>query len=111
MILPNSGQAVVPAEKLTDYLLSDQHPTGRHKARFFRALGFSPEQPEILRLALLNHAQSNLVLADEVTPYGTKYVVAGLLITPNGTAALVCSVWIVESGSQAPRLITAFSDH
>lgn len=36
MNVPNLETAVVPAGKITDCLLSDSHPDGKHKAKFFR---------------------------------------------------------------------------
>lgn len=39
MKLPRNREAIVPELKLTDYLLSETHPVGRAKAKFFRALG------------------------------------------------------------------------
>ncbi|TVQ42895.1 MAG: hypothetical protein EA370_00040 [Wenzhouxiangella sp.] len=38
--LPNPEQAVVDERKIRDYLLSPVHAVGRHKAQFFRALGY-----------------------------------------------------------------------
>ena len=47
MPLPRLECAVVPAEKLTAYLLSDTHPDGAPKAEFFRgppvAARFAPK--------------------------------------------------------------------
>ena len=40
MKLPNGKNAIVSKEKLTDYLLSETHATGKFKAKFFRNLGF-----------------------------------------------------------------------
>ncbi|MEX2174469.1 MAG: DUF6883 domain-containing protein [Pirellulaceae bacterium] len=108
MLLPHVDQAIVAVEKLTDYLLCKQHPTGKHKARFFRGLGFSLEEPELFRTCLLNHARSNLVVIEEVTPFGIKYVIDGAIVAPNGSSPRVRVVWIVESGTQSPRLVTAF---
>jgi hypothetical protein len=41
--LPNAEDAVILAEKLTDYLLSSSHPVGRFKAGFFRSLGYEAD--------------------------------------------------------------------
>ncbi len=35
MKLPNRERAILPRERIRDYLLSDSHPDGRHKAAFF----------------------------------------------------------------------------
>jgi len=39
--LQNFRRAIIPQEKLLDYLLSPTHPVGQFKARFFRALGYT----------------------------------------------------------------------
>jgi hypothetical protein len=56
--LPNASRAVVPEAKITRYLLSETHPAGRSKARFFTAHGFSPAQWEVLATALPDHAMA-----------------------------------------------------
>ena len=62
MKLPNSGKAIVEERKVCDYLLSDSHPVGRFKARFFAGIGFSSEdwsvlQRELRRIAATGEAQ------------------------------------------------------
>ena len=52
MLLPNAERAEIAAEKLRDYLLSNEHPIGRFKARFFTALGFSAARWQELEFAL-----------------------------------------------------------
>ena len=46
--LPRADRAIIPPEKLTDYLLSTTHPVGSAKARFFRGHGFNDDNPELL---------------------------------------------------------------
>ena len=38
MKLPHGADAEVPLAKVSDYLLSAEHPVGRFKARFFASL-------------------------------------------------------------------------
>ena len=38
MILPNADKAVVPIEKLRDYVLNTSHRTGGHKAIVFASV-------------------------------------------------------------------------
>ena len=52
MKLPNHEQAVVPRAKIVDYLLSDSHRDGRHKAAFFKRFGYAAESWEGLAQAL-----------------------------------------------------------
>jgi hypothetical protein len=42
--LPNADLAEIDPQKLHGYLLSQTHPVGRFKARFFAALGYSAER-------------------------------------------------------------------
>ncbi|OGH39144.1 MAG: hypothetical protein A3B44_01840 [Candidatus Levybacteria bacterium RIFCSPLOWO2_01_FULL_38_21] len=54
MRLPYSGNAVIPREKLTKYLFSETHATGKFKARFFRNLGFDEPNVDLLPYILYN---------------------------------------------------------
>jgi len=48
-ILPHLERAVVPLEKLSDYVLSPDHPKGKDKARVFKAvLGIERKHAEVL---------------------------------------------------------------
>lgn len=60
--LPNAEAAVVPAEKIRDYLLDLGHPVGGDKARFFIHFGFQRARWEELADALRRHAQENPVV-------------------------------------------------
>lgn len=58
MKLPNSDKAIIPKDKLTDYLLSETHPVGSSKAKFFRGLGFNEANANVLAKLLLHMAQT-----------------------------------------------------
>ena len=108
MKLPDAAHAFVPLAKIKDYLLSETHVVGRAKAAFFYELGFTRERPEDLRRALLDVARRGDIAEVVRTPYGTKYVVDGLLLAPTGERVKVRTVWIVERGDFRPRLVTAY---
>ena len=63
MKLPHVEQAIIPERKLTEYLLSPTHRTGRDKAAFFTRFGFNREQWETLADALRRHAVEHEVNA------------------------------------------------
>jgi hypothetical protein len=105
--LPNAAQAVVDPAKVRDYLLSPEHPVGRAKARFFGALGFRRADWSALRDALLAHARGEAEPAGGGA-HGQKYAVRGILQGPAGREAPVVSVWIVLTGEDVPRLVTAY---
>jgi hypothetical protein len=108
MQLPYIDEAHVSELKSSEYLLADDHPTGRSKALFFRTLGFRKDQPAVMRLALLQHATVNDVSSVQQTVFGSKYLIDGRLSGPNGNSARIRSIWFIEAGEHGPRLITAY---
>ncbi|HUW99810.1 MAG: DUF6883 domain-containing protein [Phycisphaerae bacterium] len=108
MKMPGLVHAVVPKDKITSYLLSETHPTGRAKAIFFCGYGFAPGAWEELVEALVRHAASHEVAATEESRFGVKYTIEGPLETPDGRNPRVRVVWFVRKGEGAPRLVTAY---
>ncbi len=108
MRLPNADRAQVDREKITEYLLSTDHPDGRSKARFFTGFGFRIESWNILAEALRKHGTSHFVVTAVESGFGTRYTIEGELETPDGRKPRVRTVWMVEKGSETPRLITAY---
>jgi len=108
MKLPHLEKALVPRAKITDYLLSDTHEDGRHKAAFFTRYGFARESWEILAETLRRHAAEHEVARVQDSPFGTRYVVEGIITTPDGRTALLRSVWFIRHGEEEPRLATAY---
>jgi len=108
MRLPRAADAVIKPIKVRDYLLSSTHPLGRFKARFFLALGFSPESWQILSAALRHHAEVGSATELENTLYGRRFAVTGELEGPEGRKAVVVSVWIILEDEDVPRFVTAF---
>lgn len=58
--------------------------------------------------ALRNHALEHEVRHRTESDYGTRYVIEGVLYTPDGRNPLVRTVWIVDDDATAPRLVTAY---
>lgn len=108
MKLPNYGIATVPKAKITQYLLSLTHPDGFSKAQFFIQFGFKIEHWEQLATALLKHAAIYDVTKIESSAFGTRYVIEGTLITPDGRSPMIRSVWFVGQEDEQPRLATAY---
>jgi hypothetical protein len=100
--------AYVPTEKILDYLLSESHPVGSAKARFFRMHGYSRRNWKRLADALTDHAIQNDMLKTEESRFGIKYIVKGPLACPTGDTPVVVTVWFIAKGEETPRLVTAF---
>jgi len=108
MKLPNAERAIIPSDKLSDYLLSKSHLIGRWKARFFLSIGFSEEKADELKDALMNVAKNGEIKRTIKTDFGVKYVVEGVIWGPSGRRAAIRTIWIAETGQDRPRLITAY---
>jgi uncharacterized protein DUF6883 len=108
MKLPDYNSAVFPQAKITEYLLSSVHCERRSKAAFFIRYGFSVEWWEDLAMTLRRHAAEHDVVRIEDSPFGTRYIVEGILAAPDGRAPLIRSVWFIEIGERVPRFVTAY---
>ena len=108
MLIPNADRATIDPAKLRDYLLSAAHPIGRFKARFFTALGFTPDRWEELVEALrIQHLTQDGQPAG-TTERGQKYTIRAILNGPIGQSAPVVSVWFIPVGGDVPRFVTAY---
>ncbi len=108
MKLPNADKVVVEREKIVDYLLNANHRYGASKARFFSKFGFHAEKWAQLAQALRRHGQSHEVRRARETGFGPRYEVEGELSAPDGRSPRVRTVWQLDHGEVAPRLITAY---
>lgn len=108
MPIPDAKSAYVPHEKLSEYLLNEQHPVGGSKAKWFRSLGYDPADGGVLGHDLLTLIQTTEDYVEKSSSFGTKYIVSGKILTPNGVDANVTTVWIVELADKQPRLVTAY---
>jgi hypothetical protein len=108
MRIPRCNEAYVSIAKLQDYLLSKTHPVGRSKAKFFRSLGFDETKTALLEARLLAIVRSEDYVEVAPSPHGTKYVVERAIQTPRGDGVQIRTVWIIETGENRPRFVTAY---
>ena len=106
--LPNIEAALIPRNKLENYLLNLGHPIGGGKAKFFLHFGFRRENWQTLENALRLHARQNAVARSMSDPDGVVYLIEGALETPIGRKPRVRAVWLIETGELAPRFISAY---
>ena len=107
MKLPNAEHAVVEREKIIDYLLNPTHRYGASKAEFLLDFGFRLDEWEQLADALREHGQTHEVMKTKQTPFGPRYEIDGELTAPDGRTPRIRTVWQLDHGQLAPRLITA----
>jgi hypothetical protein len=104
--LPNHEQANVAREKLLEYLLVLEHSVGGSKAAFLARFGFTRKNWVALQEALLQQARVNEVTDSRTTIHGQYFEIVGRLSTLDGRNPTIRSVWLIDRGSNSPRLIT-----
>jgi len=109
--LPAYRSAQNVAEKLTSYVLNDQHPRGKHKAIVFRsALGYNIGDAEILHTRIMEGLQKYRAQSTGHNGYGEQYRVT-MLIEGIGdkanTKQPVDTGWIIRDGESFPRMVNA----
>ena len=108
MKLPNAERAVVDIGKLRDYSLNPLHESGKHKARVFKsALGITNEDAEWLRERVLEAALDGEAVAQPASVFGEIFVL-DFSLEREGRRALVRTSWIVEYGTDFPRLTSCY---
>ncbi|MBI3537287.1 MAG: hypothetical protein HY070_07020 [Chloroflexi bacterium] len=108
MKLENFKRAIVPQRKITAYLLSPTHRDGKSKQAFFTRFGFSFDEWKDLAAALLKHAADNEVTRVEQSPFGVRYVIDGIINTPDGRNPRIRSIWFIGEREETPRFATAY---
>lgn len=110
MKLRNAHLAIVERHKVVDYLLNSAHPDNGGKAQFFESLGFSADVPELLIDALRSVAHTGEIVEIVQSSHGEKYVADGPVSsqTEGSHRRVVRTVWIIDRGLDAPRLVTAY---
>jgi hypothetical protein len=106
--LPNAHLTLVEEAKVLDYLLNAAHPDNGGKAAFFLGLGFSRTRWQDLANALKNVAGTAEISKNMETPHGVKYILEGQIKSTSGKTAMVRTIWVVDRGEVAPRLVTAY---
>ena len=59
-------------------------------------------------MSLRAHGRTHEVTAIVESRFGTRHIVEGELVSPDGRNPLMRTLWILEKGEAAPRLVTAY---
>lgn len=103
--LPGADAAFVDLRKIADYLLNPAHPQNGGKAGFFFRHGFVADS---LATSLADYPQRNPLAREQASLHGRKFVVHCTIASPDGRNPCITSIWIVDSGDDRPRLVTAY---
>ena len=108
MLIPNAERALVDIRKLCDYCLNPAHPEGKYKARLFAAaLGMTAYDAENLRSELLQVIKTHDATVGRRDAYEQRYLI-DFLLEWQGKQVMIRSGWIIEWGSDTPRLTTCY---
>ena len=102
MKLPEAEVAEISEHKIVGYRLSSAHQMGKSEAAFFGKHGFAVINWKALAQAQRAHATTNPIAQTMETLYGTRYVVDGPLVAPDGTALNMRSVWFIRRATTVP---------
>jgi len=106
--LPRAEDAVVDLGKLRDYVLSAEHPRGRHKARVFRSsLAIGAGDAAWLRAAILDAVRAADAAKIDTDRFGSRWR-TDLAIVRGDRHAVVRCIWLVPPAEGAPRLVTCY---
>ena len=106
--LPNADRAEIHLQKLSNYSLSTEHQTGKHKARRIKAvLGFEAKDAELIAKMVLASLPAYQSVAGVSNAWGRMFTVDMPLTGPAGTA-IVRAAWIIDDGLDVPRLTSFY---
>jgi hypothetical protein len=108
MPIPHAERAVADIRKLRDYRLNPLHDEGKHKARLFAAVGIVASDAEELLNALLNAVKKHDVQLGRRDAFGQRYIL-DFVLEWRGQRTMLRSGWIIEHGTDAPRLNNVLS--
>ena len=103
--------AKIPDEKLTEYALNFEHPTGKEKAKAFKeALGYTKESYTDLKTKILDSFDEKELVYKREDQYGKRYEQIMQITGPNGKTANVLTAWIKDNDNAEPRLTSIYVD-
>ncbi len=78
------------------------------KLSFSVCFGFDETNFDLLRQGLIAISQTCDVQKEILSPHGKKYIIDGLLLTPDNRYVKVRTIWIIDKGQDKPRFVTAY---
>ncbi len=105
--LPNAATVQIADSKVRDFILDASHVDNNGRAEFFLGVGFTQQQWDVLRDALVADPLNNAVFRVTQTGFGTRYRVRCRVVSPDSRNPCIDTVWVIDQGNTAPCFITA----
>lgn len=107
--MPNVDKATINPNKLTEYALNPEHPTGGNKARVFeKTLGYNKSNANELMEQIYRKLPNSEAVLGKLDSYGQRYTVDIMITGPNGKTVMVRTGWILKVNSDVPELATLY---
>lgn len=109
-LLPHFEQAVIPIEKLENYVLNSEHPKGKNKARVFQStLEIERRHANVLAELIQKSLLRAPAEQGETTEYGDCWTTWHEIIGFNGQSAVVTVAWMFKKNAeQIPVFISCY---
>ncbi|MBS1593464.1 MAG: hypothetical protein JST90_04020 [Bacteroidetes bacterium] len=99
----------IAPEKITLFLLNTMSESGASKAKLLIHFGFSPDRPEELEAAILQHALVNEVAKTVMfNDKEERYLIEGPLMTPVGRTINLRCVWYRKINQEIIKFVTLY---
>jgi hypothetical protein len=108
MKLQDSHNSFVANSKITEYLLNLNHEKGKSKAKYFFGFGFALNKISEFKNALVQHSIQREIYQEVQNDFGKKYELRCEILTPDSRNPCIVTVWIIDNGSNIPKLVTAY---
>lgn len=107
-LLPNYEKADINIQKVRGYILNQNHPIGKHKAKVLQAiLSINSNDAERFVEMIKAGLRFNHAISGKMDIYGQRYFV-DMKISNFDKAAIIRTAWIVESKDGVPRFISCY---
>jgi uncharacterized protein len=107
--LANAENAIISPDKIFGYSLNPDNPRGSDKAVVFdSALGYNQSNGLQLVEAIRSGIATNMASFYAANQFGVQFRIDMPIFGPNGNTRVVRTGWIYDTGSDRPRLVTAF---
>ncbi len=109
-LLPNFQNAVIPVERLKDYVLNSEHPKGQHKARVFRErLNIERRHAGVLAELIRSGLPKAPAERRDTNEYGDVWTTWHAINGLNAQSAIVTVAWMFRKNAEdTPVLISCY---
>ena len=107
ILLPNYQNAIIPAEKFTEYALNPLKDKNKAEA-FEKALGYNLNNSDKLIENIKNNIDKFSAKEKEDLGYGPRYEITMKLLGENNKEANVKTAWIIDKDTKQTRLTSAY---